>query len=117
MSKMRFHYRVAARRLLISKGAGHHPVVAARLRNEDLCHLGHLYQMPAGHLPLVACPAGSKPQGRPKIRWTDYDTQLAWDPPARAGGIAQGNGKSGRPCSDCCPLDLDNVKEDRWLYY
>lgn len=52
---------------------------------------------------LVACPAGSRPQGRPWIRWSGHDTQLAWKPPARPRGIAQGEGSLDVPAQTVAP--------------
>nr|XP_049577496.1 glycine receptor subunit alpha-3 isoform X1 [Syngnathus scovelli] len=44
--------------------------------------LGHLIRMPPGRLPgevFRACPAGRRPRGRPRTRWRDYVSQLAWE--------------------------------------
>ncbi|KAK3565106.1 hypothetical protein QTP86_033155, partial [Hemibagrus guttatus] len=44
--------------------------------------LGHLFQMPPGHLPgevFRACPTGKRPRGRPRTCWRDYVFQLAWE--------------------------------------
>ncbi|KAK3562899.1 hypothetical protein QTP86_011137 [Hemibagrus guttatus] len=44
--------------------------------------LGHLFRMPPGHLPgevFRACPTGKRPRGRPRTRWRDYVSQLAWE--------------------------------------
>ncbi|KAK3530887.1 hypothetical protein QTP70_004402 [Hemibagrus guttatus] len=38
--------------------------------------------MPPGRLPgevFQACPTGKRPQGRPRTRWRDYVSQLAWE--------------------------------------
>ncbi|KAI3375427.1 hypothetical protein L3Q82_021913 [Scortum barcoo] len=38
--------------------------------------------MPPGRLPrevFQACPTGRRPQGRPRTRWRDYVSQLAWE--------------------------------------
>jgi len=43
---------------------------------------GHLIQMPTGRLPLEvfqARPTGKRPRGRPRIRWRDYISRLAWE--------------------------------------
>ena len=50
------------------------------IKRSQLRWLGHLYQMPPGRLPrevFLACPAGRKPQGRPRTRWSDFVTRLA----------------------------------------
>nr|XP_049577497.1 glycine receptor subunit alpha-3 isoform X2 [Syngnathus scovelli] len=44
--------------------------------------LGHLIRMPPGRLPgevFRACPTGRRPRGRPRTRWRDYVSQLAWE--------------------------------------
>ncbi|KAK3559081.1 hypothetical protein QTP86_002998 [Hemibagrus guttatus] len=44
--------------------------------------LGHLFRMPPGRLPgevFRACPTGKRPRGRPRTRWRDYVSQLAWE--------------------------------------
>ncbi|KAK3544271.1 hypothetical protein QTP86_008996 [Hemibagrus guttatus] len=44
--------------------------------------LGHLFRMPLGRLPgevFRACPTGKRPQGRPRTRWRDYVSRLAWE--------------------------------------
>ncbi|KAK3542716.1 hypothetical protein QTP70_000099 [Hemibagrus guttatus] len=54
------------------------------LHNErgQLRWLGHLFRMPPGRLPgevFWACPTGKRPQGRPRTRWRDYVSRLAWE--------------------------------------
>ncbi|KAK3558314.1 hypothetical protein QTP86_014701, partial [Hemibagrus guttatus] len=44
--------------------------------------LGHLFRMPPGRLPgevFRACPTGKRPQERPRTRWRDYVSWLAWE--------------------------------------
>ncbi|KAK3564674.1 hypothetical protein QTP86_024821 [Hemibagrus guttatus] len=44
--------------------------------------LGHLFRMPPGRLPgevFRACPTGKRPRGRPRTRWRDYVSRLAWE--------------------------------------
>ncbi|KAK3537233.1 hypothetical protein QTP70_003994 [Hemibagrus guttatus] len=48
--------------------------------------LRHLFWMPQGRLPgevFRACPLGKRPRGRPRTRWGDYVSRLAWE---RLGG-------------------------------
>ncbi|KAK3531112.1 hypothetical protein QTP70_011064 [Hemibagrus guttatus] len=43
---------------------------------------GHLFRMPPGCLPgevFRACPTGKRPRGRPRTRWRDYVSRLAWE--------------------------------------
>ncbi|KAI3372636.1 hypothetical protein L3Q82_023109 [Scortum barcoo] len=63
------------------------------IERSQLRWLGHLFRMPPGRLPrevFQACPTGRRPRGRPRTRWRDYVSQLAWEtprgPPGRAGG-------------------------------
>ncbi|KAK3506410.1 hypothetical protein QTP70_009330 [Hemibagrus guttatus] len=44
--------------------------------------LRHLFRMPPGRLPgevFRACPTGTRPQGRPRTRWRDHVSRLAWE--------------------------------------
>ncbi|KAK3515996.1 hypothetical protein QTP70_000711 [Hemibagrus guttatus] len=44
--------------------------------------LRHLFRMPPGRLPgevFRACPTRKRPQGRPRTRWRDYVSRLAWE--------------------------------------
>ncbi|KAK3530739.1 hypothetical protein QTP70_000755 [Hemibagrus guttatus] len=44
--------------------------------------LGHLFRMPPGRLPgkvFWACATGKRPRGRPRTRWRDYVSRLAWE--------------------------------------
>ncbi|KAK3542976.1 hypothetical protein QTP70_008512 [Hemibagrus guttatus] len=44
--------------------------------------LGHLFRMPPRRLPgevFRACPTGKRPRGRPRTRWRDYVSRLAWE--------------------------------------
>ncbi|XP_056625668.1 uncharacterized protein LOC130437983 [Triplophysa dalaica] len=44
--------------------------------------LGHLFRMPPGRLPgkvFRAFPTGRRPRGRPRTRWRDYVSRLAWE--------------------------------------
>ena len=52
------------------------------IERSQLRWLGHLYRMPPGRLPrevFLACPTGRRPRGRPRTRWSDYVTRLAWE--------------------------------------
>ena len=42
----------------------------------------HLMSMPPGRQPrevFLACPTGRRPRGRPRTRWRDYISSLAWE--------------------------------------
>ncbi|KAK3534690.1 hypothetical protein QTP86_020345 [Hemibagrus guttatus] len=44
--------------------------------------LGHLFQMPPGHLSgevFRACPSRKRPRGRPRTHWRDYVSRLTWE--------------------------------------
>ncbi|KAK3526422.1 hypothetical protein QTP70_025454, partial [Hemibagrus guttatus] len=64
--------------------------------------LGHLFRMPPGRLPgevFRACPTGKRPRGRPRTRWRDYVSRLAWE-------------RLGVP-----PEELEEVSGERELVY
>ena len=52
------------------------------IERSQLRWFGHLFRMPPGSLRrevLLACPIGRRPRGRPRTRWSDYVTWLAWE--------------------------------------
>uniref|UniRef100_A0AAV2MQG6 ribonuclease H n=1 Tax=Knipowitschia caucasica TaxID=637954 RepID=A0AAV2MQG6_KNICA len=60
---------------------GVEPLLLHVERNQ-LRWLGHLFRMPPGRLPgevFRARPTGRRPRGRPRTRWRDYVSQLAWE--------------------------------------
>ena len=53
-----------------------------RVERSQMRWLGHLIRMPPGRLPgevFRARPTGKRPRGRPRTRWRDYVSQLAWE--------------------------------------
>ncbi|TWW62296.1 hypothetical protein D4764_04G0009430 [Takifugu flavidus] len=53
-----------------------------RVERSQMRWLGHLVRMPPGRLPgevFRACPSGRRPPGRPRTRWRDYVSRLAWE--------------------------------------
>ncbi|TWW55954.1 hypothetical protein D4764_09G0010040 [Takifugu flavidus] len=53
-----------------------------RVERSQMRWLGHLVRMPPGRLPgevCRACPSGRRPPGRPRTRWRDYVSRLAWE--------------------------------------
>ena len=53
-----------------------------RIERSQLRWFGHLVRMPPGRLPgevFWACPTGRRPRGRPRTRWRDYISRLAWE--------------------------------------
>lgn len=53
-----------------------------RVERSQLRWFGHLIRMPPGRLPLEvfrARPTGRRPRGRPRARWRDYISLLAWE--------------------------------------
>merc|ERR1712208_854 len=53
-----------------------------RLERSQLRWFGHLVRMPPERLPrevLGARPTGRRPRGRPRTRWKDYISRLAWE--------------------------------------
>ncbi|KAK3533819.1 hypothetical protein QTP70_031294 [Hemibagrus guttatus] len=60
--------------------------------------LGHLFRMPPGRLPVEvfrACRTGKRPRGRPRTRWRDYVSRLAWE------------------CLGVTPEELEEVSRER----
>ncbi|KAI3376132.1 hypothetical protein L3Q82_016651 [Scortum barcoo] len=52
------------------------------IERSQLRWLGHLFRMPPGRLPrevFQACPTGRRPRGRPRTRWRNYVSRLAWE--------------------------------------
>ncbi|TWW79207.1 hypothetical protein D4764_10G0002370 [Takifugu flavidus] len=53
-----------------------------RVERSQMGWLGHLVRMPPGRLPgevFRACPSGRRPPGKPRTRWRDYVSRLAWE--------------------------------------
>ena len=53
-----------------------------RVERSQMRWLGHLVRMPPGRLPgevFWARPTGRRPRGRPRTRWRDYVSRLAWE--------------------------------------
>ena len=53
-----------------------------RVERSQMRWLVHLIRMPPGHLPgevFRARPTGRRPRGRPRTRWRDYVSRLAWE--------------------------------------
>ncbi|KAF7641622.1 hypothetical protein LDENG_00275920 [Lucifuga dentata] len=88
-----------------------------RIERSQLRWFGHLIRMTPGRLPrevFQACPTGKRPWGRPRTRWRDYISQLAWErlgvPQEELEGLA-GDRKYGLICLVCCHHDPDL---DKW---
>ncbi|KAG1932899.1 hypothetical protein F2P79_020886 [Pimephales promelas] len=116
-AEMSFLHRVAGRSL---RDRVRSSVTREELRVEPLLlhiergqlrWLGHLFRMPPGRLPgevFRARPTGRRPRGRPRTRWRDYVSRLAWEClgiPQKSWSKCLGRGKSGHLCLDCCPRD------------
>ncbi|KAK3548138.1 hypothetical protein QTP70_004870 [Hemibagrus guttatus] len=86
-AEMSFLRRVAGRSLrdrvrssVIQEELGVEPLLL-HIERGQLRWLRHLFRMPPGRLPgevSRACPTGKRPRGRPRTRWRDYVSQLAW---------------------------------------
>ena len=87
-AKMSFLRRVAGLSLRdsvrssdIRRELGVEPLLL-RVERSQLRWFGHLTRMPPGRLPLEvfrARPTGRRPRGRPRTRWRDYISLLAWE--------------------------------------
>ncbi|KAK5925540.1 hypothetical protein CgunFtcFv8_018055 [Champsocephalus gunnari] len=73
--------RDKVRSSVIREGLGVEPLLL-RVERSQLRWFGHLVRMPPGRLPrevFQAHPAGRRPRGRPRTRWRDYISSLAWE--------------------------------------
>ncbi|KAL3043760.1 hypothetical protein OYC64_003589 [Pagothenia borchgrevinki] len=73
--------RDKVRSSVIREGLGVEPLLL-RVERSQLKWFGHLVRMPPGRLPrevFQARPAGRRPRGRPRTRWRDYTSSLAWE--------------------------------------
>ncbi|KAK3561732.1 hypothetical protein QTP86_012988 [Hemibagrus guttatus] len=87
-AEMSFLRRVAGRSLrdrvrssVTREELGVEPLLL-HIERGQLRWLGHLFRMPPGRLPgevFRACPTGKRPRGRPRTRWRDYVSRLAWE--------------------------------------
>ncbi len=69
------------RRNVITKGIGVELLLLCVERSQ-LRWFRHLVRMPPSRFPMEvfqACPAGRRPWGRPRSRWRDYISALAWE--------------------------------------
>ena len=76
-----FSFRDRVRSSAIREGLGAEPLLLCVERSQ-LRWIGHLLRMPPGHLPrevFQTCPARRRPRGRPRTRWKDYISMLAWE--------------------------------------
>ena len=73
--------RDRVRSSVIREELGVEPLLLCVERSQ-LRWFGHLVRMPPGRLPrevFQARPAGRRPRGRPRTRWRDYISNLAWE--------------------------------------
>ncbi|KAK3515715.1 hypothetical protein QTP70_029929 [Hemibagrus guttatus] len=87
-AEMSFLRRVAGRSLrdrvrssVTREELGVEPLLL-HIERGQLRWLGHLFRMPLRRLPgevFRACPTGKRPRGRPRTRWRDYVSRLAWE--------------------------------------
>ncbi|KAK0143304.1 hypothetical protein N1851_018556 [Merluccius polli] len=113
-AKMSFLRRVAGfslrdrvRSSVIREELGLEPLLLC-LERSQLRWFGHLVRMPTGRLPwevFQARPVGRRPRGRPRTRWRDYISTLAWErlgiPPSELVNVAREREVWG----PCCPRD------------
>ena len=72
--------RDRVRSSVIREGLGVEPLLL-RIERSQMRWLEHLVKMPPGHPGEVfrARPTGRRPRGRPRTRWKDYVSRLAWE--------------------------------------
>ncbi|KAJ8011838.1 hypothetical protein DPEC_G00062440 [Dallia pectoralis] len=73
--------RDRVRSSIIREELGVEPLLLC-IERSQLRWFGHLVRMPPGRLPrevFQARPAGRRPRGRPRTRWRDYISTLAWE--------------------------------------
>ncbi|KAK3562555.1 hypothetical protein QTP86_002034 [Hemibagrus guttatus] len=87
-AEMSFLHRVAGRSLRdrvrssVTREKLGVELLLLHIERGQLRWLGHLFWMPPGCLPgevFRACPTGKRPRGRPRTRWRDYVSRLAWE--------------------------------------
>ena len=90
-----------------------------RVERSQMRWFGHLIRMPPGRLPgevFRARPTGRRPQGRPRTRWRDYVSRLAWErlgiPREELDEVA-GEREVWASCLGCCPRDPTPDKRKR----
>ncbi|KAK3528665.1 hypothetical protein QTP70_007204 [Hemibagrus guttatus] len=88
VAEMSFLHRVAGRpprdrvRSSVTQEELGVELLLLHIERGQLRWLGHLFRMPPGRLPgevFQACPTGKRPRGRPRTRWRDYVSWLAWE--------------------------------------
>ncbi|TWW55930.1 hypothetical protein D4764_09G0009800 [Takifugu flavidus] len=91
----------------IREGLGVEPLLL-HIERSQLGWLGHLARMPSGRLPLEVF----RPRGRPRTRWRDYISRLAWErlgvPPEELSG--QGEGCLGIPPEAAAPATWIRIR-------
>ncbi|KAK3551482.1 hypothetical protein QTP70_017389, partial [Hemibagrus guttatus] len=106
-AEMSFLHRVAGHSLrdrvrssVTREELGAEPLLL-HIERGQLRWLGHLFRMPPGRLPgevFRACPTRKRPRGRPRTRWRDYVSRLAWErlgvPPEELEEVSGGEGGS-----------------------
>ncbi|KAI3365359.1 hypothetical protein L3Q82_010444 [Scortum barcoo] len=107
-----------------SGGARSRAAAPSHIERSQLRWLGHLFRMPPGRLPREvsqACPTGRRPRGRPRTRWRDYVSRLAWErlsgSPGRAGGSVWGEGGLGISAQTAASMTRipDQADENGWM--
>ena len=115
--------RDKVRSSVIREGLGVEPLLLRGERSQ-LRWFGHLVRMPPGCRPrevFQAHPAGKRPRGRPRTRWRDYISSLAWErlgiPQSEL--VDEGKGTFGALCWNCYlrdPTTDKREKMDGWIY-
>ncbi|KAI3372524.1 hypothetical protein L3Q82_023001, partial [Scortum barcoo] len=76
---------------------------------------GCLLDASLGRCSRHACPTGRRPRGRPRTRWRDYVSRLAWrtpqGPPGRARGSVWGEGSLGISAQTAASATRSRIKQ------
>ncbi len=89
------------------------------IERSQLRRLGHL--MPPGRLPGRCSGLSHREEipGRPRTRWRDYVSRLAWErlgiPPGRARGRVSGEGSLGIPAKTAAHVTRPWISGRRWM--
>ncbi len=89
------------------------------IERSQLRWFGHLVWMPPSHLPrevFQAHPAGRRPQGRPRSRWNDCISALAWYYAQCRWPDTQHEKEPSFPCPKQPQTQKSSMQENKFIY-